>query len=88
MLVEHTNNGQQNMKIDKLIADASGLSEQESMRQKIEVVRSLLVDAGHGVTVNGVKGWVIRSSMPAKWLVRVTQAAQSAGRELEPADYL
>ncbi|MBY0394599.1 MAG: hypothetical protein K2Q27_15205 [Novosphingobium sp.] len=76
------------MKTDKLITDASGLPEQESMRQKIEAVRQLLEGAGHTITAEGVKMWVHRKSIPAAWLVRVTQAALGAGRRLDPAEYL
>jgi aspartokinase len=76
------------MKINKLIADASGLSEQESMRQKIEAVRQMLVAAGEEITADGIKMWVHRSSIPAAWFVKVIQAALAAGRRLEPAEYL
>lgn len=76
------------MQIAKFIGDASGVSEQESSRQKFIALSTMLEEDGNAASPEMVKKWAERQSIPAGWMVKILKAAGKRERHLNVTDYI
>lgn len=75
------------MQLEKLLDDLPGIPAGEALFAKQQVLHQLLVDEGHELTLQAVRKWFERESIPGRWWMRIAAHPVMGRKKIDLREY-